>query len=298
MVRVVAVDIDGTLLDSAGELPDINRRVVARVLARGIEVWLATGRNFYFAAPIVAALPEPLTLIVSNGAVVKTGSGRTLDARPLDAGTARRVLEATREFHHEGGLVFDGDAGGFVTYGPIDWSHPNRAAYFARNREFIRTADDLLALATERPVAIMFNGSMARMASLGTVLATLPGRDAVSVTRTAYPARDFCLVDVMAAGCSKGATLARWAATRDIPLADILAIGDNENDLEMLERCGRPVAMGNSVDAVLARPWPVTSSNDEGGVARAIERYVLDADGDSAWQRDAAAAASGRRGRP
>lgn len=291
MLRVVAVDLDGTLLDSAGRLPTANRDALAAVLARGVEIWLATGRNFYFAAPIVAQLPAPLTLIASNGAVVKTGTGRTLDARPLDAATAQRVLGATRAFHHEGGLVFDGDAGGYATYGPIDWSHPNRAAYFARNRDFIRTADDLLALAGERPVAVMFNGSMARMAALTEALEAMPRREEVSVTRTAYPARDFCLVDVMAAGCSKGATLARWAATRGIDPARILAIGDNENDLEMLERCGRPVVMANSVDAVRARGWPTTASNDDLGVARALERYVLAEDGDAAWQRDADAAA-------
>jgi len=296
MLRVVAVDIDGTLLDSTGQLPAANRDALAETLARGVEVWLATGRNFYFAAPIVSQLPGPLTLIASNGAVVKNDAGRTLDARPLEAPVARRVLEATRAFHDESGLVFDGEAGGYVTYGPIDWSHPNRAAYFARNREFIRTADDLMALAGDGPVAIMFNGSMTRMAAVGAALDSMPEREAVSVTRTAYPARDFCLLDVMAAGCSKGATLARWATARGIATSEILAIGDNENDLEMLERCGRPVAMANSVEAVLQRPWPVTASNDDLGVAHAIRRYVLAPDADEAWRRDADEAARRRVG--
>lgn len=287
MVRVVAVDLDGTLLDSRGHIPRANRDALAGCLARGIEVWLATGRNFYFAAPVVAGLPTPLTLIASNGAVVKSPSGRTLAAHPLDHATTRAVLAATRAFHHEGGLVFDRDEGGFVTYGPIDWSHPNRAAYFAQNRDYIRTTDDLMALAADEPVAIMFNGTMSRMAALEVALEAMPGRETVSATRTAYPLRDFCLVDIMAAGCSKGGTLVRWAATRGIAADDILAIGDNENDLEMLERCGRAVAMANSVDAVLSRGWPVTGSNDEEGVARAINRYVLSEDGDAAWRRDA-----------
>ena len=97
---------------------------------------------------------------------------------------------------------------------------------------------------------------------------------------TEYEARDFTLVDVLAAGVSKGTTLARWCATRGYAPADVLAAGDNYNDLEMLEFAGVPVVMGNAVPELLASGFHVTSSHDEAGLARAIERFALEGPGD------------------
>ena len=78
-----------------------------------------------------------------------------------------------------------------------------------------------------------------------------------------------------AAGCTKGATLAAWARRRGYVPDEVMALGDNLNDLEMLEAAGLPVVMGNAVPALLARGWPITATNDEAGVADAIHRYVL-----------------------
>jgi len=95
------------------------------------------------------------------------------------------------------------------------------------------------------------------------------------VAVTEYENRDFSFVDVLAAGCTKGATLAEWARRQGYARNEVMALGDNLNDVEMLEAAGLPVVMGNAVPALLARGWPVTASNDEAGVAVAIERFVL-----------------------
>ena len=87
--------------------------------------------------------------------------------------------------------------------------------------------------------------------------------------------RDFSLVDVLAAGCTKGATLAEWARRRGYARDEVMALGDNLNDVEMLEAAGLPVVMGNAVPALLDRGWPVTATNDDAGVAAAISRFVL-----------------------
>ena len=80
---------------------------------------------------------------------------------------------------------------------------------------------------------------------------------------------------MLAAGCTKGATLAEWARRRGYARGEVMAIGDNLNDTEMLEASGVPVVMGNAVPALLERGWQVTASNDEAGVAAAIHRFVL-----------------------
>ena len=93
--------------------------------------------------------------------------------------------------------------------------------------------------------------------------------------RTEYPARNFSIQDVIRGDCSKGHALAYWSRFRGIPREQILAIGDNYNDLEMLRFAGIPVVMGNAEDDLKQEGWPVTLDCDSGGVARAIEQYVL-----------------------
>ena len=92
---------------------------------------------------------------------------------------------------------------------------------------------------------------------------------------TEYAHRDFSLVDVNGEGCSKGATLARWAAERGLARDEVMAVGDNFNDAEMLEFAGTAVVMGNACAELKARGWKVTASNDEGGLAEAIRQFAL-----------------------
>jgi hydroxymethylpyrimidine pyrophosphatase-like HAD family hydrolase len=83
------------------------------------------------------------------------------------------------------------------------------------------------------------------------------------------------MLDVLPPGCTKGAALAEWAERQGLRREEILAIGDNHNDLEMLHFAGIPVVMGNSVPELKTYGWHETHSNDDGGVAAAIERFAL-----------------------
>ncbi len=95
--------------------------------------------------------------------------------------------------------------------------------------------------------------------------------------RTQYDLRDLCIVDILNAGCSKGHALERWANYRGIDRSEVMAIGDNYNDIEMLTFSGHPVIMGNASDDLKQNGWTITLHNDESGVAAAIEQ-VLDED--------------------
>src|SRR3970040_2095502 len=97
-IRLIVIDIVGTLLDSKWQLPDANRKAIAEAAARGIEIALVTGRRFDFALPIAGQLGCPLTLIVNNGALIKTQDGTTHLRHLLPRDTARRVLLATLPF--------------------------------------------------------------------------------------------------------------------------------------------------------------------------------------------------------
>ena len=105
-------------------------------------------------------------------------------------------------------------------------------------------------------------------------LRALPIAAQFSVAVTAYEHRDFTLVDVNGAGCSKGSTLAGWTKARGFAPAEVMAVGDNLNDLEMLEFAGTAVVMGNATGALKSRGWHVTGTNDDGGLAEAIRRFL------------------------
>lgn len=276
MIRLLAVDIDGTLLDSHGRLPDANRAALADAVAAGVEVALVTGRSFHFTRPVVELLNLPLTLIVNNGAVVKNSAGATEMRHLLARETARDILERARDFEDSVAIVFDRPGERQMVFERMDWSHPQRRGYYEKNQAFIAAGSPLADMLTEDPIQVMFNGSVAPMRTLAASLREASGSHRYSVALTEYASKDFSLVDVNGAGCSKGTTLARWAARRGIPPEWVMAVGDNLNDVEMLQFAGTPVVMGNSTDALKALGYRVTGTNDEGGLAAAVRSCVLD----------------------
>lgn len=272
-VRLVAIDIDGTLLDSRGRVPEENLHAVTAALDAGLHVVLVTGRSFPFARAAAGMLPDAVTLIVSNGAIERTMDGCTVARRLLPRHAAQQVLEHTRAFRHHSAVLFDRDAEGHVVAESMDWDHPHRRGYWERHRHFIGRACPLEASLTEDPIQVMFNGDVATMREVFASIAGLPG---VSVCRTEYERRDFSLVDVTAATATKGRALAARAAALGLDPTQVMAIGDNLNDLEMLEFVGVPVVMGNAVPALRGRGWRETATHDEAGVAQAIRRFALD----------------------
>jgi hypothetical protein len=279
-IKLIAVDIDGTLLNTRWELPEANRIAVERAVARGVEVALVTGRRFDFARPIASLIDAPLTMVVSNGAVVKTKAGETLAKRPLARAIAARVLDRTRAYRAAAAVLFDRPREGQVVFERIDPASELIQRFLMTDHPFVSEVCPLEDCLIEDPIQIMYTGSVGPMRTLSERLLEAGGggpeggcQFAVAVTE--YERRDFALVDVLQAGCSKGAAIEAWARARGYAREEVMAIGDNLNDREMLAAAGLPVVMRNAVPALLETGWLVTASNDEEGVARAIERHVL-----------------------
>jgi Cof subfamily protein (haloacid dehalogenase superfamily) len=277
MIRLIALDIDGTLLDGDGRIPEQNREAIARAIDAGVEVALATGRRYDFARPIFESLPGPLTLILSNGAIIKTRKGETVMRSLLPREVARAVLMKVPEHRDSAAVIFDREREGQVIFEAIDWDHPRHQRFFATNRPFLSEVAPLEDCLTEDPIQVMFTGRCAEMRSLFDRLQA--NATQFSVALTEYEHRDFSLVDIVREGCSKGSALQGWADHRGLDRSHVMAIGDNLNDLQMLEFAGTPVVMGNGLPALKAHGWPITGRNDEAGVAQAIERFVLNGSG-------------------
>lgn len=273
MIRLIGVDVDGTLLDSRGRMPKENREAIHEAVARGVHVALVTGRSYPFARPVADGLPPAVTLIVSNGAIERATDGTTLVRRLLPRAAAAAVLDATRPYRHSAALIFDRDEERQFVFETMDWENPNRKGYWARNQSMIDRCVPLEQALTEDPIQVMFNGGVEEMRTLMRVLEPPDPRCAMSVTE--YESRDFTLLDLTAREATKGRALAWRAGQLGLSRDEVMAVGDNFNDIEMLEYAGSPVVMGNAVGPLKARGWPVTGAQDVAGLAQAIRKFVL-----------------------
>jgi Cof subfamily protein (haloacid dehalogenase superfamily) len=273
MIRLIGIDVDGTLLDSRGHLPPANREAIHEAVAAGIHVALVTGRSYPFVRPVADPLPDAITLIVSSGAVERGMDGAVLARRLLDRHVAAGILASTRPYRDHAAIIFDRDAANQIIFETMNWEHPGRRHYWLRNQHLIDQIVPLEDALVEDPVEVMFNGAATAMRALTESLRRQARDFAVSLTE--YVHRDFSLVDVTAPTATKGRALAWRAAQLGLTRDQVMAVGDNLNDLEMLEYAGTPVVMANAAEELKRPGWYITSDQDEAGLARAIRRLAL-----------------------
>ena len=275
-MRLIALDIDGTLLDSRWQVSEPNRAAIAEAARRGIEVALVTGRRYDFAMPVARQLDAPLTMIVNNGALIRsTSDGHTHLRHLLPRRTAERVLRLTHTWREGAAVIFDRPAENQLMLERLDPDDSLRYAYYSRNLKFIGLANSLESCLTEDPIQVMLSGKVAPMHDAEQALRSASFAQEYALAVTCYESKDFAMIDVLNPICSKGHSLAEWAELRGVARKEVMAIGDNHNDLEMLTFAGIPVVMGNGVPELKKFGWHETGTNDENGVARAIEHFAL-----------------------
>jgi hypothetical protein len=273
-IRLIATDIDGTLLNSEFRISAADLAALARAHDEGVEIVLVTGRRHRFAFPVAQLLGFEPWIISSNGAVTRSLAGETFHRDMLPAEICGRLCRAMREFRGNTVLTFDTEEKGAIVLEHMRELNTVIRRWLEKNLQFIEFVIPLERSLTTDPVQAMFCGSIRRMQQALAALEDCRLGDDITVLRTEYPARDLSIVDVLNRGCSKGHALARWAKHRGIAREQVMAIGDNYNDVEMLAFAGRPFIMGNACQELRERGWSVTLKNDESGVARAIEQVL------------------------
>jgi len=273
-IRLLATDIDGTLLNPQFQISEGDSAALRRANEAGIEIVLVTGRRHTFALPIAKQLGFDLWLISSNGAVTRSLRGETFHRDMMPAATCRQLCGAMQEFRGNTVLTFDKETKGAIVLERMDELGASIRRWLEKNMEFIDFVVPIENALVTDPVQAMFCGTMARM-TLALAALERSGMDGkVTVLRTEYPERDLSMIDVLNAGCSKGHALERWAQHRGYRREEVMAVGDNHNDVEMLEFAGHPIIMGNACEELRARGWRVTRGNHDCGVAGAVELAI------------------------
>jgi Cof subfamily protein (haloacid dehalogenase superfamily) len=284
-IRLIALDLDGTLLNSRGAVSEGNRAAVLEARARGVRVALVTGRRFRDVRPLALELDlDDVPVISHTGALTK--HARTLETvkamlLPLEA--AQEVLRVGRELGMDAMVSDDPEGLGVLLYDHINEANPALSWYIAWSRrihgdessEFIRRVPSLEEYLDHSPVHIGYAGNYQMMVTFGEELKAAFGEN-IKVFATLYPKKDFGTIDVLHPSASKGAGVAAVAAEFGLSREEVMAVGDNFNDLEMLHYAGVPVAMGNAEASLRDMAgFHITGANDEDGVAHAIERFIF-----------------------
>jgi Cof subfamily protein (haloacid dehalogenase superfamily) len=284
-IRLLALDLDGTLLDPRGRISQRNLKAIESARDAGVRVALVTGRRFRDSRPVALELGLDIPLISHNGALTKHAETlQTVAVLPLPLAAARDALRVGRSNGADALLSDDHEGLGVLVYDHLSGDNVAVHRYIAwamrlhgddEGSNAVQQVDSLEDYLDHEPIHLAFSGRCAAMDQLEQLLKSELGAS-VRVLSTKYPAQDFTLVDVVNPAASKGAGVAAAAAELNITAGEIMAVGDNYNDLEMLLFAGTGVVMANAPLTLREIPGlHPTASNVEDGVALAIERIIL-----------------------
>ena len=285
-VRLVAIDMDGTLLPTLGRaVSPRNARALLAAQQAGITVAIATGRRTAFATPLLdgLGLRADTPLITSNGAVIRTLGGQRIDSCHLESRIARGLCALLRPF---GALVFtfERQAEDFhrreLVLEDMEQANGRINLWIEANRDSIEMVNPLenALLDEEDPIQGMVAGGVHKMRQAEEALRSSPWAAECQCVKTEYPARDLSILDLLPPGISKGWALQRLAARLGVERKETMAIGDNWNDLDMLEWAGQAIVMGNAAQELRTmaktRGWKQAPPNDQDGVAQVLETAI------------------------
>ena len=275
--RLLAVDLDGTLLNPDSEIGSADADALRRAADSGMAVLIATGRGYHSALRLRGVLEDlavPAYLALHNGALVLDPSGAELWRTPMDVRAVTATLPRVRAAGLHPMLYVGVEAGGGpdVTLVLEDAAHrsPYAQSYLSTKTHILELAADVAASAHRGVLGMVSFGTRAEVVAGAAALAHLDG----SVVSWWGPNGNSDLLEAVAPAGTKGHAVQRLTERLGLGRRDVLAIGDNSNDLSMLRYAGTAVAMANATPEVRAAANFVTESNAAAGVAVALDRVV------------------------
>ena len=274
--RLLALDIDGTLVNGEHELTPATRDAVHAAKAAGIEVVLATGRRYSRTLPLVEPLGIEVPLVTASGALIKQAHDhRTLFRAEFGPDVLRNMLGVVHAAGYEAVMYGDTFHLGFDYYCPrIDTKQLVLAEYYSMNMGCERICAELMTKPPDGLFAGFAMGSKDEMLALEAELGRrLPGQLYCHVLRS--PRYTGFMCEVAPAGVSKWTGVLHLAHERGISADQICAVGDDVNDIPMIVEAGLGVAMGNAVEELKAVADRVAPCNNSDGLVEVV-RWILD----------------------
>lgn len=271
-IKMIGLDLDGTLLNTKKELTDHTRRVLAEAINAGILVLMATGRPFTGIPEELRTFPGIHYALTSNGArVLDTDHNKILIEQLLPMESAKKALRIFEKYDTLSEIYFDGQ--GYADAAKLDnvgkYHHdPNMRNYVRTTRIAVPDIWDVIAKENRNmdKVQALF-ANMDERAAAWKELSEL--KELELVGSLSYN------IEINAAGVNKGTALVALGKMLGIPRESIMACGDGDNDVHLLREVGFGVAMANAQPQVKEAADYITASNDEDGVACAIEKFAL-----------------------
>ncbi len=275
--KLLALDIDGTLVNSRDELTAPTKAAIRRACDAGIRVVLATGRRYSKVLHLVEPLGLDVPLVTASGALIKDPiDHRTLFCAEFKPGILEATLQIVTAAGYDVLLYGDTFAKGFDFYCRSFHveNQPQLAEYFQRNRIYGREFPNLLAAPPPGIFAGFAMSTPAAMAALGNQLVQQFGDDLyVHVLKSPFYSGWFC--EIEPGGVSKWSAVQHLARDWGIGDDEICAVGDDVNDIPMIRGAGLGVAMGNALEPVKAAADRVAPCHDSDGLVDVVS-WLLD----------------------
>jgi Cof subfamily protein (haloacid dehalogenase superfamily) len=286
MIKCIATDMDGTLLTATQQITPENRKAILKAKEKGVEVVVATGRSYQEAKFVLDEAGLKLPMICVNGAEVRSDEGEIVSSSPLNNDQARqaalRLVENGVYFEvytNKGTFTEDEDKAISIIVDIFSTANPEvplekiaQAAEERLHKGLVRIIDHYDKLFEDGHYEIYkllaFSLDDEKLAAANIALKEIDGL-AISSSGSEN-------IEVTSKDAQKGIALEKFVASRGISMEETMALGDNFNDASMLERVGKPVAMGNAVDHIKELCGEVTLTNEESGVGVAIMKVLED----------------------
>ena len=272
--KLIAIDIDGTLLNTQSTITERNYSTLKKAISQGIIVALCTGRSYFMAQKVVGEFDFELPLVLHNGAeIVNSSDGQMIEHWPLAQEVARQGVILMKQFSLEP-IVYDFHEGKHkLVYESINPTNEAYVRYMSTKESILHKTDDLISYIDHNPMQLV---AIHQESIIRNAMPILKNHiDANVFTSGRLFNLEYWFLEVLQSGASKAAAVEHLAKLHNIDKKEIMAIGDNFNDLEMMEYAHLSIAMKNAPDEVKAVADFVTESNNDDGVAQAIERFVF-----------------------
>ena len=260
-IALVVSDIDGTLITSNHELTDATKQAAARLYERSVQLSLASSRPARSIRPLAEALGLRSPFAAFNGALIVTADGSVMARSIIEPDIIARIKAIADEL----GI-------GVWLYDETEWYVRERNAFVDREEHtsgFSPNTDDYEKRLSD-PVNKLTVVGKPELVSIAEQRVLREQADKVSASRSKPR-----FLDVTSYGIHKGTVIVRLAELLGVSTDSVAVIGDGPNDVEMFRQAGTSIAMGQAVDEVRMEALYVTTSNDDEGWARGIERFVL-----------------------